>query len=118
VLVSSHLLAEVAQTASHVIVIDHGRLISAGPVSHLTAATGQAVLVRTPRAAELRAALADERVTVRELAEDRLEITGAGTEQVATLAAARGLPIFEISQQARSLEDAFLTLTATEGRPG
>ena len=118
VLVSSHLLAEVAQTASHVIVIDHGRLISAGPVSHLTAATGQAVLVPTPRAAELRAALADERVTVRELAEDRLEITGAGTEQVATLAAARGLPIFEISQQARSLEDAFLTLTATEGRPG
>ena len=91
VLVSSHLLAEVAQTASHVIVIDHGRLISAGPVSHLTAATGQAVVVRAPRAAELRAALEDERVAVRELAADRLEITGAGTEQVATLAAARGL---------------------------
>ena len=91
VLVSSHLLAEVAQTASHVIVIDHGRLISAGPVSHLTAATGQAVVVRAPRAAELRAALEDERVAVRELAADRLEITGAGTEQVATLAAAPGL---------------------------
>ena len=118
VLVSSHLLAEVAQTADQVIVIDHGRLISAGPVSHLTAATRQAVMVRTPRAAELRAALADERAAVRELAEDRLEITGASIEQVATLAAARGLPIFEISQQARSLEDAFLTLTATEGRPG
>ena len=118
VLVSSHLLAEVAQTASHVIVIDHGRLISAGPVSHLTAATGQAVVVRAPRAAELRAALEDERVAVRELAADRLEITGAGTEQVATLAAARGLPIFEISQQAGTLEDAFLALTAGERRPG
>jgi len=116
VLVSSHLLAEVAQTADQVIVIDHGRLISAGPVSQLT--TGQAVVVRTPRAAELRSALAAGGAAVRELADGRLEITGAGTEQVATLAAARGLPIFEISEQAGSLEDAFLTLTSAERRPG
>ena len=116
VLVSSHLLAEVAQTAGQVIVIDHGRLISAGPVSQLT--TGQAVVVRTPRAAELRSALAAGGAAVRELAAGRLEITGAGTEQVATLAAARGLPIFEISEQAGSLEDAFLTLTGAERRPG
>ena len=118
VLVSSHLLAEVALTASQVIVIDRGRLLSSGPVSQLTAATGQAVVVRTPRAAELSAALAASGAAVRELAGDRLEITGAGTEQVATLAAARGLPVFEISEQAASLEDAFLTLTATQGRPG
>ena len=118
VLVSSHLLAEVAQTASQLIVIDRGRLLSCGPVSQLTAATGQAVVVRTPRAAELSAALAASGAAVRELAGDRLEITGAGTEQVATLAAARGLPVFEISEQAASLEDAFLTLTATQGRPG
>jgi ABC-2 type transport system ATP-binding protein len=118
VLVSSHLLAEVAQTAGQVIVIDRGRLISAGPVSQLTTATGQAVVVRTPRAAELRAALEAGGAAVRELAADRLEITGAGTEQVATLAAARGLPIFEISQQAGSLEDAFLALTGAERRPG
>jgi len=116
VLVSSHLLAEVAQTAGQVIVIDHGRLISAGPVSQLT--TGQAVVVRTPRAAELRSALAAGGAAVRELADGRLEITGAGTEQVATLAAARGLPIFEISEQAGSLENAFLTLTGAERRPG
>ena len=118
VLVSSHLLAEVAQTAGQVIVIDRGRLLSAGPVSQLTAATGQAVVVRTPRAAELSAALAASGAAVRELAGDRLEITGAGTEQVATLAAAHGLPVFEIGEQAASLEDAFLTLTATQGRPG
>ena len=116
VLVSSHLLAEVAQTAGQVIVIDRGRLISSGPVSQLT--TGQAVVVRTPRAAELRSALAAGGAAVRELADGRLEITGAGTEQVATLAAARGLPIFEISEQAESLEDAFLALTAAERRPG
>jgi hypothetical protein len=93
VLVSSHLLAEVAQTAGQVIVIDHGRLISSGPVSQLTTATGQAVVVRAPRAAELRVALEAGGAAVRELADGRLEIIGAGTEQVATLAAARGLPI-------------------------
>ena len=118
VLVSSHLLAEVAQTAGQVIVIDHGRLISSGPVSQLTAATGQAVVVRAPRAAELREALVAGGAAVRELADGRLEITGAGTEQVATVAAARGLPIFEISEQAGSLEEAFLALTAAERRPG
>ena len=118
VLVSSHLLAEVAQTADQVIVIDHGRLISCGPVSQLTAESGQAVMVRTPRTAELRAALDAEGVAVIELAADRLEITGASPEQVATLAAALGVPIFEISEQAASLEDAFLRLTAAEGRPG
>jgi ABC-2 type transport system ATP-binding protein len=118
VLVSSHLLGEVAQTAGHVIVIGSGRLISAGPVSQLTAATGQAVVVRTPQAAELRAALDAAGAAVRELDGGRLEITGIVIEQVATLAAARGLPIFEISERAASLEDTFLTLTATDGRPG
>jgi ABC-2 type transport system ATP-binding protein len=57
-------------------------------------------------------------LAVTELASGRLEITGADTEQVATLAAARGLPIFEISEQSGSLEDAFLKLTAAERRPG
>jgi ABC-2 type transport system ATP-binding protein len=118
VLVSSHLLTEVAQTADQVIVIDHGRLISSGPVSQLTTATGQAVVVRTPRAAELRAALEAAGTAARELADGRLEITGAGTEQVATLAAARGLPIFEITEETGSLEDAFLTLTGAERKPG
>jgi len=118
VLVSSHLLAEVAQTAGQVIVIDRGRLTWSGPVSQLTTATRQAVVVRAGRAAELRAALQAGGAAVRELADGRLEITGAAVEQVATLAAARGLPIFEISQRAGSLEDAFLTLTAAERRPG
>ena len=118
VLVSSHLLAEVAQTAGQVIVIDRGRLTWSGPVSQLTTATGQAVVVRTPRAAELRAALDAAGAAVREAGGGRLEITGTSAEQVATLAAARGLPIFEISEQAGSLEEAFLALTAAERRPG
>jgi ABC-2 type transport system ATP-binding protein len=118
VLVSSHILAEVAQFADRAIVIDRGRLVSAGPVSELVKAARQAITVRTPRAEALRAALADEGAAVRAVAPDRLEVTGLGTEQVATLAAALGIPVFEMTADAGSLEEAFLRLTATEGRPG
>jgi len=118
VLVSSHILAEVAQFADRAIVIDRGRLASDGPVTELVKAARQAVTVRTPRAEALRAALTSEGATVRAIAPDRLEVTGLGTEQVATLAAALGIPIFEMTADADSLEQAFLRLTATEERPG
>jgi ABC-2 type transport system ATP-binding protein len=118
VLVSSHILAEVAQFADRAIVIDRGRLVSAGPVTELVKAARQAVTVRTPCAEALRAALASEGAAVRAVAPDRLEVTGLGTEQVATLAAALGIPIFEMTADIGSLEEAFLRLTATEGRPG
>ncbi len=118
VLVSSHILAEVAQFADRVVVIDRGRLVSAGPVTELVKASRQAVVVRTPRAEALRAALTSEGATVQVAGPDRLEITGLGTEQVATLAAALSIPIFEMTADAGSLEEAFLRLTAAEGRPG
>jgi len=118
VLVSSHVLPEVAQFADRAIVIDRGRLVSAGPVTELVKAARQAVVVRTPRAEALRAALTSEGAAVRAAAPDRLEVTGLGTEQVATLAAALGIPIFEMTADAGSLEEAFLRLTAAEGRPG
>ena len=118
VLVSSHILAEVAQFADRAVVIDHDRLVSAGPVTELAQAARQAVTVRTPRAGALRAALASEGAAVRTAGQGRLEITGMGTEQVATLAAALGIPIFEMTADGGNLEEAFLRLTATEGRPG
>ena len=57
-------------------------------------------------------------MTVESAGSDRLKVTGLDTEQVATLAAAHGIPIFEMTADAGSLEQAFLRLTATEGRPG
>ncbi len=118
VLVSSHILAEVAQFADHVVVIDRGRLVSAGPVAELAKAAGQAVMVSSPRAEALRVALAAEGAVVRAAGPDRLEIIGLDTEQVATLAAALGIPVFEMTADEGSLEQAFLRLTAMEGRPG
>jgi ABC-2 type transport system ATP-binding protein len=118
VLVSSHILAEVAQFADYAIVIDRGCLVSAGPVTELVKAAQPAVMVRTPRAEALRAALLSEGAAVQAAGPDRLEVTGLGAEQVATLAAALGIPIYEMTADAGSLEQAFLRLTATEGRPG
>jgi ABC-2 type transport system ATP-binding protein len=118
VLVSSHILAEVAQFADRAVVIDRGRLVSAGPVTELVKAARPTVVVRTPRAEALRAALTSEGAAVRAAGPDRLEITGLGTEQLATLAAALGIPIFEMNADTGSLEQAFLRLTAAEGRPG
>jgi ABC-2 type transport system ATP-binding protein len=118
VLVSSHILAEVAQFADRAVVIDRGRLVSAGPVTELVKAARPTVVVRTPRAEALRAALASEGAAVRAAGPDQLEITGLGTEELATLAAALGIPIFEMNADTGSLEQAFLRLTAAEGRPG
>ena len=117
VLVSSHMLAEVAQTADEVIVIDGGRLISHAPVRQLLAGAREVVVVRTPKAVELREALEAEGASVQLIGADRLEIGGPTLEQVATLAAARRLPVFEIGLQAGSLEEAFLQVTSAAGRP-
>jgi ABC-2 type transport system ATP-binding protein len=118
VLVSSHILAEVAQFADRAIVINHGRLVLAGAVAELVSAVQQSVVVRTPRAGALSAALAAEGATVRALEADRLEITGLDTEQVATLAAALSIPIYEMTGSTGTLEDAFIQLTTAKGRPG
>jgi ABC-2 type transport system ATP-binding protein len=57
-LVSSHLLAEAAQTVDEVIILDRGRLIAHAPLSELTSMARPVIRVRTPRAEELRSAMA------------------------------------------------------------
>jgi ABC-2 type transport system ATP-binding protein len=76
------------------------------------------VTLRTPRAQALRDALASEGAVVRALGPDRLEVTGISAEQVAATAAGLRIPIFEMTAGPGSLEEAFLRLTAAEGRPG
>jgi ABC-2 type transport system ATP-binding protein len=111
VLVSSHILAEVAQTADSVLIMDRGRLVAHAALKELIAAAGQRMEVRTPRAAELEAALVDRGASVRRLDSERLEVSGVTGEQLGTLAAERAIPIFEAAAQAPDLEDVFLRLT-------
>jgi ABC-2 type transport system ATP-binding protein len=112
VLVSSHILAEVAQTVDSVVILDRGRLVTQSTLADLTAGASRVVRVRTPGAAELAGLLTVEGAQATVAAPDRLEITGATSEQIGTVAAAHAIPIFETTTEATDLEDIFLRLTA------
>jgi ABC-2 type transport system ATP-binding protein len=111
VLVSSHLLAEVAQTVDSVVILDHGRLVTHSSLDELTAGTRPVVRIRTPQAEELRSLLAADGAGVALLGPDRLEVTGSTPERIGLLAAGRQIPIFETTTDAPNLEDVFLRLT-------
>ena len=111
VLVSSHVLGEVAHTVDSVVILDCGRLVTHSTLGELTAGSAQVVRVRTPRAGELRLALEAEGAHVQPVASDRLEVSGASPEQIGNLAAERSIPIFESVSKSTDLEAIFLDLT-------
>jgi ABC-2 type transport system ATP-binding protein len=115
VLVSSHVLAEVAQTVDEVLVIHRGRLVEQGTVARLTA--GRAVVVRSPQRSELRAALERAGLQVGEEADGALVVDGAEAARVGDVAHAAGLALHELSARSTSLEEAFLALTSDEPAP-
>src|SRR6266540_3303552 len=106
-------LAELAQTVDSVVIIDHGRLVAQSSLEELTSGARRVVRVRTPRAQDLANALDHDGVRVERVASDRLEITGASSEQVGVLAAQLAIPILESTTEAANLEDVFFQLTAT-----
>ena len=111
VLVSSHVLAEVAQTVDDVVVIHRGKLVDQGPVARLTA--GGHVVVRTPRTDELRAAL-DRAGLGATLDGDTLVVEAEDPARVGEVAFEAGVPLHELTTRATSLEEAFLALTRDE----
>ena len=115
VLVSSHLLAELALSADSVVVIKGGRLVAQGPVAEIMAVGTAAVRVRTPQADQLRAALTARGVPTELDGPDQVVAYGVGTEVVGQAVAEAGVVVYEMSAQRPDLEDAFLALTADEG---
>jgi ABC-2 type transport system ATP-binding protein len=115
VLVSSHVLAEVAQTVDDVVVIHRGRMVRQGPVSEVTA--GNRVLVRSPRAEELRAALGRAGLAAMIQEDGALVVEAQDPAQVGELAHAVGVPLHELSPLGASLEEAFLELTRDTSEP-
>ena len=111
VLVSSHMLAEVAHTVDSVVIINHGQLVVQSSLDSLTAGAQQVVRIRTPEPEELRARIVAQGAGATIVAPDRLEVTGATPEQIGTLAAQRGIPIFETTSHPSDLEDVFFQLT-------
>jgi len=112
VLISSHVLAEVAQTVDQVLIISHGKLIVETSLEELTARVGGSVRVRTPERAKLQQALVHERIEMTTVNEQGLLVHGASSEKVGDVAFAAGIPIHELVAEGSSLEDIFLELTA------
>ena len=112
VFVSSHLMSEMSLTADHLIVIGRGRKIAdTSTAEFLTAASGNVVRVRSPKATELRRLLAGPDVTVEILEPGYLEVRGLTAPQIGDTAAANGLAVHELTPQQVSLEEAFMELT-------
>src|ERR1700726_1100515 len=112
VFVSSHLMSEMAQTATRLVGIGRGRLIADTTVDEFVArAGGGGVTVRTPQAARLRELLLGPDITVTSQQSDLLKVQGLSAEQIGQTAWQARLPVYELTPQQASLEEAFMRLT-------
>ncbi|WP_433660207.1 ABC transporter ATP-binding protein [Nocardia sp. CA-128927] len=116
VLVSSHLLSEMAQTAEHLVVIGRGQLISDTTTQEfIERASEQSVRVRSPQLDQLRSVLTSNGMTVREDGTGTdgpaLVVAGVPSDAVGKLAGANEITLFELAPQRASLEEAFMRMT-------
>ncbi len=110
VLISSHQLGEVQETADRVVILHRGRLVRAGSISELTAGT-DTVTVRSPQAAAFASALTAQRVQVQQVDPGTLVLRGVPTDRVGHLAFVHGIELHELSRRRADLEDLFFALT-------
>jgi ABC-2 type transport system ATP-binding protein len=113
VLVSSHVLPEVAQTADEVVIVSHGRLVLQGPMHEVLARSRGATRVRSPEAARLGELLQRAGLTARAATGGGLLVEGP-PERVGEVAAGAGVVLHELAAEQASLEDVFLALTRDE----
>jgi len=112
VLLSSHLMSEMSQTADHVIVLGRGKVLADAALPDLVRAwTTARVHVRSPRAAELADAVAGRDVEIVTADPFTLDVTGLPASRIGDIAAERGIPVHELTPTSGSLEDAYLALT-------
>ncbi|MYV44434.1 ATP-binding cassette domain-containing protein [Streptomyces sp. SID2888] len=112
VLVSSHLMSEMALTAEHLIVIGRGRLIADTSVAEFIArAARDVVRVRSDEADRMRGLLTGPDVVVTAQEPGVLQVTGLSSERIGRIAALHGVALAELTPQQASLEEAFMELT-------
>ena len=125
VLVSSHLLSEMAQTADHLVVIGRGKLIADTDTKEFIAKSSESsVRVRSPQLDALRSLLTSNGMTVREDggageseaaaltgAPEALVVLGQTSDAIGKLAGANGITLYELAPQQASLEEAFMRMT-------
>lgn len=114
VLISSHVLAEVAQTVDQVLIINHGRLVTEASLDDLTKQVGGSVRVRSPQLSELAEALKREGIESTMSNDHALLVHGTTSEHVGDISFAAGVKIHELVSEGSSLEEVFLDLTSGE----
>ncbi|TFC99650.1 ATP-binding cassette domain-containing protein [Cryobacterium sinapicolor] len=115
VLLSSHMMSEMALTADHLIMLGRGKVIANAPVSEIIGMAGtHRVRVRTPQAAQLAALLAQPDVTVTTDEPDLLKVSGISAGDIGEHAAGAGIVLHELTGVSASLEEAYLALTQDE----
>lgn len=127
VLVSSHLMSELQDTADHLVVVGRGKVIADIAVDDLLAeASSGRVTLRTMARSEATSVLANAGGTVAVSGRDTLAVSGLAAERVVALLNAGAVPFSEVSAHRASLEEAYMDLTrdavefrgtATTGEP-
>ena len=113
ILVSSHVLAEVAQTVDRVVIIHRGKLVQQATISEVLAGASGSTRVRTPDATRFGDLLAAQGAAVA-AADGGVLAVDLAPERVGELAAAHGIVLHELTVERATLEEVFLELTGGE----
>jgi ABC-2 type transport system ATP-binding protein len=112
ILVSSHLMSELQDTADHLVVVGRGKVLADTSVAELiAAASGDRVMLRTRQRSEAMTALAQAGGTVAVTDRDTLAVAGLPTERVVALLTEAGVGFSEVSAHRASLEEAYMEMT-------
>jgi ABC-2 type transport system ATP-binding protein len=112
VLVSSHLMSELQDTADHLVVAGRGQVIADSSVADLiAAASGDQVALRTSARAQAMTVLAHAGATIAATGPDALTVSGLAAEKVVTLLNESAVPFSEVSAHRATLEEAYMELT-------
>ncbi len=112
VLVSSHLMSELQDTADQLVVAGRGRVIADTSVAELiAAASGDRVTLRTTARTEAMTVLTHAGATVAATGPDTLTVSGLTAQRVVTLLTGGAVPFSEVSAHRATLEEAYMELT-------
>jgi ABC-2 type transport system ATP-binding protein len=117
ILISSHVLSEVAQTVDDVVIIHRGRLIRHAAMADVETTAAGSTIVRSPTAQRLAELLADAQIDATSVADGRLSVA-APPERIGEIAAEHRIVLHELSVERASLEEVFLELTGDPGERG
>jgi ABC-2 type transport system ATP-binding protein len=116
VLVSSHLLSEMAQTIDEVVIVSQGQLRAQGTLDSITGnLTAGTIRVRTPETDRMKAVLTEAGLTFTSLASDQIAIQQVTPEQLGPLVARHQIVLYEMVHEGTDLESVFLSLTEGMG---